>query len=782
MTDILPGRRLLLAIVLIGYAVSGTGATLDQARWNAVGAEVLAAAEQERAAHHVPSIALGLVDRSGLVWAGALGPADAEGGHLADAHTLYRIGSVSKLFTDILVMQLVEQGTLDLDAPVNRYLLDFSPSNPFGQPITLRQLMTHHSGLVREPPVGNYFDARAPSLEDTVRSLNSTSLVAAPGTITKYSNAGVGVVGRVLEVVTGKRFEQLVENRILEPLAMTGTALRATPDVRHRLAHAQMAPYDASRFAAPVFDFGAAPAGNLYSNIEDMARFAAALLNAGKGRGGRILERATLQEMWEPQSGSKGGRSFGIGFALGSLDGHRVVGHTGSVYGYVADLSVFPDDGFAVIVAIALDDAAAPLSRLRTYAARQILAAQAGKAPLAYEKSEAVPTELARKVEGYYSDGSQSLHIRRLAGRVYLEAPGVVEELRMLHGRWVLDGTTTFREDISIKPDTGEVTLGSMTYRRRLWTRPEPPPAEFASLIGEYGWEHNYLQVYERDGRPYVRIEWTRYEPLERVSRDVFRFADPQGLYGHEELRFTRDEKGDGERVSLNGIVFERRDFGAETERKVRAGVRSDADRRARAIAARPPALSSERAPDLVEIVSVEPGIKLDMRYASTNNFMGMRFYESARAFLQRPAVEALARVHRSLRKKGYGIVVHDGYRPWYVTKMFWEATPEGNRDFVADPAEGSRHNRGSAADVTLYELSSGRMVSMPGRYDEMSARSYSLYVGGTSLERWRRDMLKEAMEAEGFDVYPYEWWHFDFKDWESYPLLNVDFSDIPAG
>ena len=272
MIDILPGRRLLLAIVLIGYAVSCAGATLDQARWNAVGAEVLAAAEQERAAHHVPSIALGLVDRSGLVWAGALGSADAEGGHLADAHTLYRIGSVSKLFTDILVMQLVEQGTLDLDAPVNRYLPDFSPGNPFGRPITLRQLMSHHSGLVREPPVGNYFDVRAPSLEDTVRSLNSTSLVAAPGTITKYSNAGVGVVGRVLEVVTGKRFEQLVEDRILEPLAMTGTALRATPDVRRRLAHAQMAPYDASRFAAPVFDFGAAPAGNLYSNIEDMAK------------------------------------------------------------------------------------------------------------------------------------------------------------------------------------------------------------------------------------------------------------------------------------------------------------------------------------------------------------------------------------------------------------------------------------------------------------------------------------------------------------------------------
>ena len=110
---------------------------------------------------------------------------------------------------------------------------------------------------------------------------------------------------------------------------------------------------------------------------------------------------------------------------------------------------------------------------------------------------------------------------------------------------------------------------------------------------------------------------------------------------------------------------------------------------------------------------------------------------------------------------------------------MFWDATPAEGKVFVADPSQGSRHNRGCAVDLTLYDLKTGKIVEMPGRYDEMSTRSYPTYSGGTSLQRWRRDLLRYAMEHEGFDVYPYEWWHFDFKDWKAYPILNVAFDDI---
>jgi CubicO group peptidase (beta-lactamase class C family)/D-alanyl-D-alanine dipeptidase len=774
-------RMLLVGVATFGCATMGFAATLEQSQWDAVGKAMLVAADHERSAQQAPSIAIGLVDRNGLKWSGAVGYADADGKHAADARTVYRIGSISKLFTDLMVMQLVQRGELDLDAPVSRYLPDFAPRNPFGGAITLRQLTSHRSGLVREPPRGNYFDTSATSLEATVRSLNSTTLVAAPGTLTKYSNAGIAVLGRVLEVVTRKPFDQLIQTALLQPLAMSDSAPRATPAVRSKLAHAQLVPFDASRFTAPLFDLGMAPAGNLYSSVTDLSKFATALLNGGAAAKGRILEAATLQRMWEPQHDADANRRFGIGFALGSLDGHRMIGHSGAVYGYVADLALFPDDGFAVIVMVALDEAVPSMNRLRAYAARQVWAAQAAAAKPQYLTSDAVPRELAQKIAGHFSDGNDSVDIRVLNERVYLESASVAAELRRAGERWVLDDVTTFSDEVGIDAQANEVTLGGKKYRRATPVKPPLPSEELASLIGEYGWEHNSLRVYERAGEPYVRIEWSHYEPLERVAKDVYRFKNPQSLYAREELRFERSANGQGSRANLNGIVFERRDFGAELEQHIRSSVAVAKDLRTQALAARPPVETGKKPADLVDLTTVDPGFHLDVRYASTNNFMGVPFYESPRAFLQRPAAQALARANRRLAQQGYGIAVHDAYRPWYVTKMFWDATPANGKDFVADPSKGSMHNRGCAADITMYDSSSGRIVQMPGRYDEMSARSSPIFVGGTSFERWQRDVLKAAVEAEGFDVYVYEWWHFDYHTWRDYPILNVDFKDIRA-
>jgi D-alanyl-D-alanine dipeptidase len=185
------------------------------------------------------------------------------------------------------------------------------------------------------------------------------------------------------------------------------------------------------------------------------------------------------------------------------------------------------------------------------------------------------------------------------------------------------------------------------------------------------------------------------------------------------------------------------------------------------------------REPDLVELVKLDPTLKLDVRYATANNFAGRPVYTEARAFLQRPAAEAVVRANRALRKQGYGLAVFDGYRPWFVTRLFWEITPADKKQFVADPSKGSRHNRGCAVDLTLYDLKTGREVSMPGEYDEMSERSHVNYAGGTSEQRRLRDLLRAAMGAEGFAVYSAEWWHFDYKDWRQYPILNVAFSEI---
>ncbi len=185
------------------------------------------------------------------------------------------------------------------------------------------------------------------------------------------------------------------------------------------------------------------------------------------------------------------------------------------------------------------------------------------------------------------------------------------------------------------------------------------------------------------------------------------------------------------------------------------------------------------RPADLVELIKLDPTIKLDIRYATKNNFLGRAVYRQARAFLQRPAAEALVRAHRSLGKDGFGLIIHDGYRPWYVTKMFWDATPADKKIFVADPAQGSRHNRGCAVDLSLFDVKTGQEVKMPSEYDEMTERSHINYACASPETKRLREMLRAAMEAEGFAVYEPEWWHYDYKDWRQYAIGNVKFSEI---
>jgi D-alanyl-D-alanine dipeptidase len=185
------------------------------------------------------------------------------------------------------------------------------------------------------------------------------------------------------------------------------------------------------------------------------------------------------------------------------------------------------------------------------------------------------------------------------------------------------------------------------------------------------------------------------------------------------------------------------------------------------------------RTPELVELVKLDPTIKLDIRYATANNFAGRAVYTEPRAFLQRPAAEALVRAGRRLRAAGYGLLVFDGYRPWTVTKLFWDITPADKKQYVADPAKGSRHNRGCAVDLSLYDLKTGREVAMPSGYDEMTERAHVDYRGGSEAARRLRDLLRAAMEAEGFTVYAEEWWHYDYKDWREYPILNLSFAEL---
>ena len=303
------------------------------------------------------------------------------------------------------------------------------------------------------------------------------------------------------------------------------------------------------------------------------------------------------------------------------------------------------------------------------------------------------------------------------------------------------------------------------------------PPAAFAqpldaaemAAVGQYGERAAPLTVFERDGILRVDGQGHADVPLTPLGRGRY------GIAGGGELTLEPTA------VRLDGVRLPRHDFGAEVEAGIRSAVRADpAALRARALAATPPVETADHKPaDLVDLATLDPAIRLDIRYAGPDNFMGLPLYERPAAYLQRPAAQALARAAKTLEAQGYGLLIHDAYRPWFVTWMFWEATPPEDHMFVADPAHGSRHNRGCAVDLTLYDLKTGQPVQMPGRYDEMSGRSYADFIGGTTKQRALRAVLRQAMTAEGFEVYPEEWWHFDYKDWRDYGIGTKTFTEL---
>jgi len=730
----------------------------------------------------LPALSIALVDDQQTVWTRGFGFADPDGRVPVTDETVYRVGSVSKLFTDIAILQLVEQDKLELDAPVSRYLPEFRPRNPFGTPITLRQLMAHRSGLVREPPVGSYFDPGEPTLARTIGSLNDTTLVYAPGARTKYSNAGIAAVGYVLERVQGKPFAHALKQAVLDPLGMERSSFEPTPEIRKLLAKAQMWTVDGRTFQAPTFELGIAPAGSLYSTVTDLGRYLSALFAGGQGANGPLLQAATLEQMWTPQFAEPEGKTrYGIGFRLSDVDGHRSVGHDGAIYGFATSLRALPDDKLGVVVVTTRDAANAVTDRLAGYALRAMLAVRQSRPVPPLEVTSPAASELAKRIAGRYMKGEKSIELTESAGQLFMCCTERREQVRLrsLGDALIVDDRLAYGEKFGLRDS--EIVIANEAFERVKVSKPPAAPDSFRGLIGEYGWDHQILYIFEREGRLWALIEWFEFDPLVPVSENVFEFPD-RGLYPGERLIFTRDASGQATQVQAAGIQFERRSVGpAPGVAQLRIQpLRPVNELLKEALAAQPPAESGEfRELELVEPVRMDPTIRLDIRYATTNNFLGTVFYSEPRAFLQRPAAQALVRAHRALKREGYGILIHDAYRPWFVTKVFWDATPDDMKMFVADPSQGSRHNRGAAVDLTLYHLNTGHPVEMVGTYDETSDRSYPDYPGGTSLQRWHRELLRDTMEAEGFTVYPVEWWHYDYADWRKYRIGNVPFERL---
>jgi len=187
---------------------------------------------------------------------------------------------------------------------------------------------------------------------------------------------------------------------------------------------------------------------------------------------------------------------------------------------------------------------------------------------------------------------------------------------------------------------------------------------------------------------------------------------------------------------------------------------------------------TAKRPDELVDVQKTVPGVVLDIRYATTNNFTGQQLYPFSKCYLRQPSAEKLRAAQAELAMMGYGLKIYDGYRPLSVQKKMWEVYPHPG--YVADPKKGSRHNRGAAVDVTLIRLSDGSELLMPTSYDDFTEKAHRNFSDLPAEAISNRELLEQVLTKHGFVGLATEWWHFDDREWRMYPLLDIAIPPAP--
>jgi CubicO group peptidase (beta-lactamase class C family) len=525
---------------------------LAAADYAAVIPEFEAAVRAEMAEWQMEGIAVAWVDGGTTVYDAAFGE--------AKTGSVFRAGSVSKLFNAVAVMQLVEQGKLDLDAPIPA---DRLPANPFpgAPPVTLRQLLSHRSGLQRESSVGGYFDASEPTLGATVASLRGSVLVSPPGSENRYSNIGPSLAGQLAAEAAATGFPALQAERVFKPVRMKSSGwLRGDiPGATLLQSHLRVADGKGgfARRSTPVFDLGTIPAGNLYTTSGDLARFIAMLAAGGDSPGGRVLKKETLDAMWEPQIDPKG--TFGLGFALGEWRGYRTVGHGGAVYGHSTALTYLPQEKIGVVVLCNEDIVNGRTQRLANLALSLMLKAKKGVAvpePPDFTPDAAALEALAGDWE------SQSFWLELKAEKDGLRGhlasqPCVLKPVAK--DRYLLASRIHDDLAVTVERDEGGQAVALVAGPQRFTRVPPDRPAipdSWKAYLGSYGPEFIPLVVFEKHGCLYATTENMVDYRLTPVNRHVFAF--PPGMYVKESLVFLTGPDGKPHAVDLANMLLTR--------------------------------------------------------------------------------------------------------------------------------------------------------------------------------------------------------------------------------
>jgi CubicO group peptidase (beta-lactamase class C family) len=508
--------------------------------------------EQELQKKMLTGVSVAWIDDQRIVYGKSFGLADPRRQLPTQPDTTYRAGSISKLFTAVAAMQLAEQGKLDIDRPVSEQASGFSIAIPFDDcsPITPRLLMGHRSGMIRECPVGGYFDPCQPSLDATVASTADCVLVHRPGTVTKYSNIGASINGWLVEKITGLPFAEYVRREIFEPLGMNHSSFLLSADVRRRLANGQMrvADFDGGfhNEDAPLFELGTLPAGNLYTTAEDLARFAMMLCAEGRANGRQILRPETIEKMFQSQA-PQDRINYGLGFVTGTFRDHAMVGHMGAVYGFTSLLHVIPEHKVAAVV-LANDDVIAGTVTKLAEAALELLFHVKCREPLREEaKIAALSSETLQQYAGDYESESYWVRIEVRGDHLWANISGQEFDVTpVAPDRFYGDGGNAARAEWNFERNAAGEVCGFTTLFQK-FVRVNPAnitdiPKAWKDFLGAYGPTFIPLVISVKHGHLYAMTENMfdyRLTPLNQTS-----FHFPTGMYLGEQVVFQRDENG----------------------------------------------------------------------------------------------------------------------------------------------------------------------------------------------------------------------------------------------
>lgn len=382
----------------------------------------LAAEREER---KIPGLSAAVVYDQEILWAKGFGYADLEKKTAATPQTLYRVGSITKLFTATMLMQLRDQGKLQLDDPIVKHLPGFALKSRYDDmsPVTFRQIVSHAAGLPREAPLDYWQTLEFPPIQVVLASLKDAEMTFRPLSEWKYSNLGIALLGHTLGRIAGQPYEDYIQQQILRPLGMNRSGLALTPEMQPYMATGYLRHKEGKpREVAPHPHIGGlVPAGNLYSSVEDIARFISLQFRDAPAGGAQVLRGSSLREMHTVQWMNPDWKTgWGIGFGIERIADQVAVGHSGGIHGFTTNILMVPSAKVGVAVFTNTGTNSAAISRK----ALELLVPVIQRAAAREQRAEpAPPPEVWKKYIGLYESLVNEVEVRQVGNRLVLGSP-----------------------------------------------------------------------------------------------------------------------------------------------------------------------------------------------------------------------------------------------------------------------------------------------------------------------------------------------------------------------